>query len=355
MGWFDEASDWYDENIGEPAKEWYDENIYDHDTEEDENPYGTYMPWGRDLWDKARNKIVQDRQWGEYKDLDSKDFIGMSDEEKLKWARDLTGDQSLTMGDLSKYFPEYDDREEKGLYRDVEQIERRSQEGLLQGAEDVRDIQLGQRGNLLEMAIQQDSTKARSGFHTTGNPMIDRQRLNIYGAISRGVDTTFRKTEQRELDFQHDVRDTKDDIYDLRDDFLESWAERAIAYEDKLEAEEAADDAKDDGGGGCCFIVLEASEGTKLDKYVRQYRDLACTDTNREGYYKLAQVVVPFMRKSKLAKWFFKYSFVAPAKSYAKWYYTGKGIGWIFEPLRKFWLNTFDYLGRKHKLKIDNE
>ena len=344
----EQAGEWYDEHIGDPLKETYDEWVYDSEAGEDENPYGWLQPGSRESWYKAQQK----RTWSEYKDLDSKEFIGMSDAEKLEYARKLTGDPSLTMGDLDKYFPEYDTREEKTLYRDIDKLRRHSTADLLQGAEDVRDIQLGQRGNLLEMSLQQDSAKARSGFHTTGNPMIDRQRQNIYSDISRGVDTSFRKTQQRALDFEHDVLDTRQDIYQLRDDFLETWAERAISYEDKMEAEEAADDASDDGGG-CCFIVLEASEGTQLDKYVRQYRDMACTDTNRKGYYKLAQVVVPFMRKSKLAKWFFKYSFVAPAKSYAKWYYTGKGIGWIFEPLRKFWLNTFDYLGRKHKLKRD--
>ena len=105
---------------------------------------------------------------------------------------------------------------------------------------------------------------------------------------------------------------------------------------------------------GCCFIVLEVEEKNGLNKDVRQYRDEMMNDQNRSGYYKLAQVSVPLMRKSKLIKWFFKYFFVKPAKSWAKWHYHKKGIGWIFEPLRRFWLGLFTYLGKEHKLRVDN-
>tara|TARA_R100001082_G_scaffold110227_1_gene89561 strand:+ start:700 stop:2001 length:1302 start_codon:yes stop_codon:yes gene_type:complete len=105
----------------------------------------------------------------------------------------------------------------------------------------------------------------------------------------------------------------------------------------------------------CCFIVLEVEEKKGLNEDVRKYRDKMMDDENRSGYYKLAQVVVPLMRKYKVVKWFFKYLFVNPAKSWAKWYYHKKGIGWIFEPLRKFWLGTFSYLGKNHKMKKDNE
>jgi len=347
---FHSIGETWDEYIGEPVKDWYDYYIYDHDAKEGENPYGSLT---QGFFDAPYRRADSDKYWGTFTDLDAQDFINMTDEERLNAARRLTGDSKLTMGDLDKYFPEYDTKEEERLFRDIDQTKRHLQEGRIQGAEDIRDIQLGQRGNLLDMTIKQDSTRARSGFQATGNPMIDRQRDTIYDDISRGIDTSYRKTQQRDKDFLHDIHDKRDDIDIVRSDFHESFGERAITYEDNLEADAAARDAGDDDD--CCFIVLEASEGTKLDKYVRQYRDMACTDTNREGYYKLAQVVVPFMRKSKLAKWFFKYSFVAPAKSYAKWYYTGKGIGWIFEPLRKFWLNVFDYLGHKHKLKTDNE
>ena len=111
----------------------------------------------------------------------------------------------------------------------------------------------------------------------------------------------------------------------------------------------------DAGGddGGCCFIVLEVDEENGLNKDVRKYRDEMMNDYNRSGYYKLAQVVVPLMRKSKLVKWFFKYLFVNPAKSWAKWHYHKKGIGWIYEPLRISWLGLFNYLGLDHKLKVD--
>ena len=102
------------------------------------------------------------------------------------------------------------------------------------------------------------------------------------------------------------------------------------------------------------FFILETEEKTGLNKDVRKYRDEQLNETNKAGYYKLAQVVVPMMRKYKLIKWFFKYGFASPAKSWAKWYYHKKGIGWVFEPLRRFWLGLFMYLGKTHKMKEDS-
>ena len=104
----------------------------------------------------------------------------------------------------------------------------------------------------------------------------------------------------------------------------------------------------------CCFIMLEVENSDSLDPYVRKYRDEMLNEYNYKGYYKLAEVVVPLMRKSKLVKWFFYLTFVYPAKSWAYTHYTGKGLGFLFSPLRPLWLNLFEYLGKDHKLRSDN-
>jgi len=110
----------------------------------------------------------------------------------------------------------------------------------------------------------------------------------------------------------------------------------------------------DPGNDGlCCFIMLEIEDKKGLNEDIRKFRDLNMNITNRAGYYKLAQVVVPLMRKNKLVKWFFKYLFVVPAKSWTKWHYHGKGVGKVFGPLTRTWLKLFTYLGKNHKFKID--
>jgi hypothetical protein len=100
------------------------------------------------------------------------------------------------------------------------------------------------------------------------------------------------------------------------------------------------------GGGGCCFIMLEARYGDgTMDRVVRRYRDEKVTERNKRGYYKLAEVLIPLMRKSKLFSFFVVKTFADPAVCYAKWYYGENKWGWIFKPLERFWMGLFDTLG----------
>ena len=100
------------------------------------------------------------------------------------------------------------------------------------------------------------------------------------------------------------------------------------------------------GGGLCCFIMLEARYGNGvMDEVVRRYRDEHVTPRNRRGYYKLAEVFVPLMRKSKLFKFAVSKLFADPAVSYAKWYYGQNKHGWLFKPVQAFWMKLFNLLG----------
>jgi hypothetical protein len=100
------------------------------------------------------------------------------------------------------------------------------------------------------------------------------------------------------------------------------------------------------GGGGCCFIMLEARYGNgTMDKVVRRYRDENMTPRNRRGYHKVAEVLVPLMRKSKIFKWIVTKTFADPLVSYGKWYYGENKHGWIFAPVKSAWLKLFDVVG----------
>jgi len=109
------------------------------------------------------------------------------------------------------------------------------------------------------------------------------------------------------------------------------------------------------GGGGCCFIMLEARYGDgTMDRVVRRYRDEKVTEKNKRGYYKLAEVFIPLMRKSKLFSFFVVKTFADPAVCYAKWYYGENKWGWIFKPLERFWMKLFDTLGTETKFIREN-
>jgi hypothetical protein len=109
------------------------------------------------------------------------------------------------------------------------------------------------------------------------------------------------------------------------------------------------------GGGGCCFIMLEARYGDgTMDRVVRRYRDEKVTERNKRGYYKLAEVFIPLMRKSKLFSLLVVKTFADPAVCYAKWYYGENKWGWIFKPLERFWMSLFDTLGTDTKFIREN-
>jgi hypothetical protein len=96
----------------------------------------------------------------------------------------------------------------------------------------------------------------------------------------------------------------------------------------------------------CCFIFLEAKYGDgTLDDVVRRYRDESMTEKNRRGYYKIAEVLVPLMRESKLVTWLVRKTLVDPAICYGKWHYKQNKFGWIFAPVRRLWLKIFDIVG----------
>jgi len=99
----------------------------------------------------------------------------------------------------------------------------------------------------------------------------------------------------------------------------------------------------------CCFIMLESRYGDgTMDEVVRRYRDEKMTERNRRGYYKVAEVLVPMMRKSKVVKWLVAKTMTDPLVSYGKYYYGKNKHGWIFKPVEKFWMWVFDTVGEEN-------
>jgi hypothetical protein len=266
-------------------------------------------------------------------DLSAQEIANMSGE-------DL--DQLLRMYDLdpdkySKYFAKFDQSQ-------IENIQKTLQNKLSSLSLQGRNIVTKAQGEIGGLTQQQRTLAGQRGFEVSGDltSAFGAQQDSLLGGIQAGQRAVGLERESAELGAEEATRSAFEDY--------ESKFQSALGG---VEAQIDADEAAADSGGGCCFIVLEVENNNELDRNVRQYRDEQLNDLNRAGYYKLAQVVVPLMRKSKLMKWFFKYSFVKPAKSWAKWYYNKKGMGWIFEPLRRFWLGMFTYLGKEHKLRTE--
>lgn len=134
----------------------------------------------------------------------------------------------------------------------------------------------------------------------------------------------------------------------------QNWQTRAntIAGLSQAEGQQTAALAtRQKDNGACCFIFMEADA---LSPVVRRYRDEHMTEMNRRGYYKLSEVLVPYMRHSRLVKAIVQATMTAPLTSYGHWHYTRRGIGFIFKPVKNFWMKAFDFLGGEHEFKRDN-
>lgn len=132
-------------------------------------------------------------------------------------------------------------------------------------------------------------------------------------------------------------------------------AEQAMASQ-REEAEiyaQGQEDAAAAGAGGCCFIFLEADNGV-LHRIARRARDEMMTERNKRGYYKLSEVFVPAMRKSKVFKAAVQWLMVKPMISFGKYKYGEGKMGIIFKPVADFWFSVFEYLGQDHPFKREN-
>jgi len=123
----------------------------------------------------------------------------------------------------------------------------------------------------------------------------------------------------------------------------------------QIEAAAASKPSGGGGGGGCCWIMLEARYGDgTMDLVVRKYRDEHMTDRNRRGYYKFAEVMVPLMRKSKVFKKLVQWTFGDPLVAYGRWYYGMNKWGWVFAPVKSFWMTLFNVVGQETEFIREN-
>lgn len=97
-------------------------------------------------------------------------------------------------------------------------------------------------------------------------------------------------------------------------------------------------------GTGCCFIFLAAYDDV-LDDVVRRYRDEHMNERNRRGYYRLADILVPLMKKYRYVKRAVKFIMTDPMVCYGGYFYGLNKHGVLCKPVAKLWLSVFNVLG----------
>jgi hypothetical protein len=225
------------------------------------------------------------------------------------------------------------------------------QAGALAGARSQLAMRGGLRGGAAERLAQSGAENLATGLQQqrmAGG--IERGQLGMQGADLASRLSQFNIGQQSEAD-KINLQTQLMDLAARENRSLQQYQEIMRAYA----GEKTAQAAGGGGGGLCCFIFLEARYGNgTMDEVVRKYRDENMTDRNRRGYYKLSEVLVPAMRKSKFVKFAVRKLMTDPMVSYGKWHYGKNKLGWIFKPVTKFWLKTFDYLGLDHQYIREN-
>tara|TARA_R100000808_G_C2154135_1_gene164915 strand:- start:2207 stop:3181 length:975 start_codon:yes stop_codon:yes gene_type:complete len=146
--------------------------------------------------------------WGEYTDLDPSQFIGMSEEERLKLAQNL-GYSGTTQEDMDRYqIGDYDPTAEDRVMEDV--------------ALGISDIGEGAQGTLQKAMQAEANMKASQGFEQTGNPQIDAQRQNIFSGITKAIDRGWDGAQRS--------------IHDIREKAMQQFGERVIGMESAVDA-----------------------------------------------------------------------------------------------------------------------
>jgi len=98
----------------------------------------------------------------------------------------------------------------------------------------------------------------------------------------------------------------------------------------------------------CCWTFAEAFYGwDNIPDSVRVSRDLHYTPQRREGYRLMSRYLVPRMQESKVWRAAVNALLIKPMTAHAEWYVNGKGLGWIFTPLQKFYLAVWEHYGER--------
>lgn len=98
----------------------------------------------------------------------------------------------------------------------------------------------------------------------------------------------------------------------------------------------------------CCWTFAEAYYGWEnIPEEVRISRDFHYTNARREGYRQMSQWLIPKMRSSRFVRFAVMALLIKPMESHAKWYVHRKGMGWMFSPLQKLYLNLWSHYGQQ--------
>jgi len=153
-------------------------------------------------------------------DFTTDNFMDLTDDEKFLMAQGMfkgeTDYASYHLKDYHKYMPTYD---QEGY----DLIEKRGAKEYRENIEDVSNIgEIGQ-ASLLNLYQGQQKSQAQRGYASTGNPMVDRQRENIFSGIQKDVEAGYDKTMLAYEDWGIEKQTHREDFHTEWEDALYDW------------------------------------------------------------------------------------------------------------------------------------
>ena len=265
------------------------------------------------------------------------------------WAKLMLEQQDINQADLL-------DKAGSGANQSMmEMMSRLAQSGGISGgSREMMAAKAAQQGFLAQQQARRQGMLDKMNILTQD----ESNRMNQLGQLQT-MNNQFADAQFKNQSMQNDIN--KSNLTTLLNDVNAKRTFDQNVYNEKMKSwaankQSEAQAKSSGGGGGCCFIFLEARYGNgTMDEVVRKFRDENMNDKNRRGYYKLSEVLVPLMRKSKVAKLAVRIFMTDPLVAYGKAHYkTGSRLGLIFKPLVNFWLNTFEHLGGEHQFIREN-
>jgi hypothetical protein len=107
-------------------------------------------------------------------------------------------------------------------------------------------------------------------------------------------------------------------------------------------------------GGVCCYIFCTADEDEDLLFYVRRYKDehYDLDSMVAQGYKRLALLLVPLMKRSRVFKQVVKWGMVRPMEYFARAYYEENHLlKIILYPLTRVYVGMYALIGHLYGLK----
>lgn len=104
----------------------------------------------------------------------------------------------------------------------------------------------------------------------------------------------------------------------------------------------------------CCWIWRERyGSGAAIPWYVRASRDRHYTPRRRSGYQRMSRAIIPAMQRSRIMRFALDLVMFLPLSAHAKWLFTGRGLGWLMQPVATFYLTLWSLLGSNDTASVE--